>query len=89
MVQEMIDSEDAAKKSLMAEVEVYDLYLRGEVYYYEVESPEGCEACGNVEWHHRDGCGGYYGDYGLAEIKALYPEAEAEAGIVKGGVIPV
>lgn len=53
------------------EVEVYDMYLRGDVYGYKLEKEvvvEGkCPHCDNVintytEWEEIDSCYGYYGD---------------------------
>ena len=42
--------EDAARRYLMQEVETYDQYIMGSVYYYSIEGPH-CEDC----------CGGFYG----------------------------
>ena len=44
---------DQIENSLQGEIEAYDMYLRGEVYGFVVESPEG----DNVE-----SCWGFYGD---------------------------
>ena len=47
--------EGDAEKCLLAEVHEYDMYLQGNVYYYEI-----CDSDGN----HVDSCGGLYGyDY--------------------------
>lgn len=43
------------------EVETYDQYLRGEVYYFSLEEKVVCECCKNEEWEHIDSCGGFYG----------------------------
>lgn len=51
------------EKYLQGEIEIYDQYLRGEVYRYEV-TPVGDED--NV----LESVGGYFGDYGIEEIKA-------------------
>lgn len=45
---------ELARKCLVAEVEVYDQHLRGEVYGYTIE----------IDGEHQDGCWGYYGDPG-------------------------
>ena len=66
-------SDDRVRESLVHEVETYDMHLTGEVYGYSVEKPVGCEACGNVEYEQVDACGGFFGDDGIAEIKAEYP----------------
>lgn len=53
------------------EVEVYDMYLRGDVYGYRLEKEvvvkEKCPHCDEViktytEWEEEDSCWGYYGD---------------------------
>jgi hypothetical protein len=46
--------EEAVRKCLENEVELYDQYLRGEVYGYVVEDREG---------EHVDSCWGFYGDW--------------------------
>jgi len=64
---------DEAKGSLIHEVKTYDTYLRGEIYYYEVERGVVCSH-GDTHWEHVDSCGGFFGDDGLAEIKSMWPE---------------
>ena len=56
-----------AEKVLQGEVETYDTYLRGEIYGYTIEDPEGNDG---------DSCWGFYGDYddeygALAEAKSI------------------
>jgi hypothetical protein len=51
---------DKAEKLLLAEVNTYDLYLRGDVYYYMLLDENDA-----VE----DSCGGYFGDEGIEQIK--------------------
>ena len=51
---------DKAEKVLLAEVNTYDLYLRGDVYYYMLLDENDA-----VE----DSCGGYFGDEGIEQIK--------------------
>ena len=60
---------DALKKWLKAEVEVYDEYLRGEVYFAEIlEDGETI-----------DSCGGFYGDDGIsAALEGLPSDAHIE-----------
>lgn len=55
-----------ASKRAQGIVECWDQYLNGEVYGYQVETPDG-ETRGN--------CWGFYGDTGIADIEA---EAKAE-----------
>jgi len=53
--------EDFAKQILKTEVDVYDQYLRGEVWGFIVESrPEGSED--DDAWEDEDSCWGFYGD---------------------------
>jgi hypothetical protein len=46
------DHINKAIESMVADVEVYDQYLRGDVYYYNIEDPNGLLT---------DGCGGFFG----------------------------
>ena len=51
------------KDQLRAEVEAYDLYLRGESYWYRIEELK------DGEWEEIDSCGGYLGtEYFLQEV---------------------
>jgi hypothetical protein len=64
---------------LKKEVEVYDTYLRGDVYRYVIEEGTGCDCCGNVQWEVVDSCCGFFGydhkDSGLIEsIEGWLPE---------------
>jgi len=52
---------DKLVKYLIEEVAVYDMFLRGEVYYYTLEKQSTCALCGHVENEPVDGCGGFYG----------------------------
>ena len=70
--------EDLVRKVLVSEVETYDLYLTGQVYYFVVEKPSTCDL-GDTHWEIVDGCHGFYGDDGIAEIKSQYPEREEVA----------
>ena len=60
-----------AKEIIDCEVETYDQYLRGDVYWFkferEVTVEEKCPHCGEVisthtECEEEDSCGGFYGD---------------------------
>lgn len=60
-----------AAEVIDAEVETYDMYLRGDVYGYKLEKEvvveEKCPHCDDVintytEWEEIDSCYGYYGD---------------------------
>lgn len=51
-----------ANEMLEGEVEVYDQFLRGDVYGFVVEKVKGCECCGNEETEHIDSCWGFFGD---------------------------
>lgn len=50
-------TDDQALEYLRGEIEVYDKYLRGEVYYFVAEEYD--EETG--EWTETDSCGGFYG----------------------------
>lgn len=68
-----------AEEILKAEVEVYDCYLRGEVYGYLLEKREKCPCCGQVKKETIDSNWGFYGDNfkdnGMIEcIKEVAPE---------------
>lgn len=51
-------TEDQALEYLRGEIEVYDKYLRGDVYYFVAEEYD--EETG--EWVEVDSCGGFYGN---------------------------
>lgn len=48
---------------LQGEVDTYDMYLRGDVYYYTVKDENGEVV---------DSCGGFYGKDGIAEIRSQF-----------------
>lgn len=50
-------TDEKIRKRLQSEVEEYDQYLTGDVYYWAAE--KRCAACG--AWEHVDSCGGFYG----------------------------
>ena len=51
-------SEEQAKGCLRGEIEVYDQFLRGDVYYFVTEEYD----VETGEWVEVDSCGGFYGD---------------------------
>ena len=58
-------NEDTLKKAtdcLVAEVEVYDQYLTGDVYGYVVKKVTQCKGCKDMEAEIVDSCFGFYGD---------------------------
>lgn len=52
---------EKTKKILRGEVEIYDLYLTGQVFGYIVEKLIKCETCGHIAREHIDSCWGFYG----------------------------
>lgn len=46
---------------LKAEVELYDQYLRNDVYGFLLEEKKKCEHCGHTEYEHIDSCSGFFG----------------------------
>lgn len=68
-------SDEQVRKILKSEVEVYDLFIRGQVYGYLIEKPVTCECCDNTEWEHVDSCCGFIGYEHLeSELKAILGE---------------
>lgn len=53
---------DKVIRLLEGEVEIYDLYLRGEVYGFEIIEEEICEHCQHVTEKVIDSCYGFYGE---------------------------
>ena len=59
-----------ARDAIELEVQIYDSYLRGDVYGYVLEVAECYEDCEPDLWEHVSSCFGYYGDFeesGLAQ----------------------
>lgn len=66
---------EAIKKILNTEVELYDLYLRGEVYGYQIMDKRKCPHCHEIledEYESTDSC---FGFYGLEDVKEAANEA--------------
>jgi hypothetical protein len=60
MKQEGID-EAKAREIMAGEVDIYDEYLRGNVYMYHLVKENSCDKCGCVTKDILDSCGGFYG----------------------------
>lgn len=76
MQQEMVDTVEAAQKILMSEVETYDQYLRGDTYYFVVETESTC-SLGEKHYETIDGVGGYFGyEATVAEVESMWPRAK-------------
>ena len=57
------------RNNLMAEVEEYDHWLRGECWKWRYETRTECHACGKGKWELKDSCGGYLGQPDKASIE--------------------
>lgn len=57
------DTVAKVKKYLEGEVDVYDDYLRGNVYGFELEKREHCHSCEHDEWEHVESVWGFVGDF--------------------------
>lgn len=54
---------EMAEKRMRQEVETYDMYIKGDVWYYSIEKEDG---------EHIDSCGGNFGrEYTEEEVKAI------------------
>lgn len=56
---------ETIRKRLVNEIEVYDQFIRGDVYYFLLERRQAdlCTECmRKLEWELEDSCGGFYGD---------------------------
>ncbi len=51
-----------AEQMLIDEVEEYDLYIRGECYWYSLVELKKCETCGHIDEELIDSCGGFLAD---------------------------
>lgn len=64
---------EKAKSYLKAEVETYDMYLRGDIYGYVLEEKAKCDCCENVELNEIDSCWGFYGlEYLEEELQSMF-----------------
>lgn len=61
-----------AQDILDAEVDEYDMYVRGEVYYFSVSSKKTCECCNHTKIEVIDYCTGFYGYKHLEESLKEY-----------------
>jgi len=77
---EEVKDQEEAEKIMVAEVEIYDLYLSGRVYGFHVVEETKCKCCGNVSEEIVDSCYGFYGDNfeenGLLDRAGYYDENE-------------
>lgn len=55
-------TEEKVEDILRSEVEVYDKYLRGEVYGYRILAEKTCDSCNHTEREEMDSCWGYYSE---------------------------
>lgn len=57
------------RNNLIAEVEEYDKYLRGECWRWSYETRTECHTCGKGEWEYIEGTGDYLGQPDKASIE--------------------
>jgi len=72
-----------AVKCLEGEVETYDQYLRGEVYGFDIKSPEGEDV---------DSCWGFYGDpeeYMIPECRAIIDLNVTDRAAFAANIAPI
>lgn len=53
--------QDKVCEVLRSEVETYDLFIRGQVFGFQVVKLVTCKTCGHTEEKHVDSCWGFYG----------------------------
>lgn len=53
---------ERVRETMLSEVEIYDQYLRGDVYRFVVVKKVKCPACGHVDEEVVDSLCGFYGD---------------------------
>ena len=53
---------NCAEQMLIDEVKTYDLYLRGECYWYSLVELNKCETCGHISKETIDSCSGFLAD---------------------------
>ena len=54
-------SRQRAREVLENEIEMYDMYLNGDVWKFELLTVEKCDNCGHEKEVLIDSCGGFYG----------------------------
>ena len=54
------DWEEKAEKQIKNEVEIYNVYISGEVCGFSLYEEKACPCCGRVELEYVDSCGGFY-----------------------------
>lgn len=59
-----------AKKCLETEIETFNQYIQGDVYFYQVIKETKCDKCGHIEPECVDSCGGLFG-YKYAKEQAI------------------
>jgi hypothetical protein len=73
------DFTERVKGYLRGEVETYDQYLRGEVFYFVVENPVACDH-GDTHYEMVDSCGGFFGyDDAITEVQSQWPPLDGVA----------
>lgn len=63
-------TEEQAYKRLEGEITIYNLYLEGDVYGFELEKKKVCDCCGSVDYTYKDSCWSIYA-ISLKELKQL------------------
>lgn len=71
--------DDRIKELFKGEVETYDLYLRGEVYYFCLEEKDTCAECGHTEYEVVDSCGSFFGDAEEEMFEQIREHLESDA----------
>lgn len=75
---------EKAEKLLKAEVEVYDQYIRGEVYGYILEKKVKCECCNSIEYENIDSCWGFLGEIDYIESELVGYLGEEYKDLING-----
>jgi ribosomal protein S27AE len=68
---------EEVEEQLRSEIQLYDHYLRGNVYGYMRKKKNECPHCGDVKWEEIDSCWGFYG---YPEDSGIYDDAFGEGG---------